>query len=181
MENKTKKDLSSSHMHHSLHQDSHTICKTNKPKIRIIHIYAPEIIKTDVDNFRELVQNLTGKPKIGDQSFRKKKKQKQPSTRKNTITSSKEKETIARSSTSSNDDGVLENNNLNKKMEPRNDNDGDAVWGLDQRVKEEEEVGVSDGGYYLGGFSDLEGFISELLFPLDATHHMQGFVEKLHA
>ncbi|MED6171106.1 hypothetical protein PIB30_037583 [Stylosanthes scabra] len=176
MENKMKKD-SSSHMHHSLHEDSHKICKTNKPKIRIIHIYAPEIIKTDVENFRELVQKLTGKPTSGDQSFRRKKKQ-QPSTRKNSITSSKEKETIARS-TSSNDDGVLENN-LTEKMELRNDNVGDAVWGLDERVKEE-EVGVSDdGGYYLGGFSDLEGFISDL-FPLDTTHHMQGFLEKLHA
>ncbi|KAM7500257.1 hypothetical protein LguiA_024671 [Lonicera macranthoides] len=33
-----------------------------KPKIRIIHIVAPEIIKTDVEDFRELVQRLTGKP-----------------------------------------------------------------------------------------------------------------------
>ncbi|KAL2501594.1 VQ motif-containing protein motif-containing protein 25 [Forsythia ovata] len=33
-----------------------------KPKIRIIHIFAPEIIKTDAANFRELVQSLTGKP-----------------------------------------------------------------------------------------------------------------------
>lgn len=32
-----------------------------KPKIRIIHIIAPQIIKTDVENFRELVQRLTGK------------------------------------------------------------------------------------------------------------------------
>ncbi|EYU27157.1 hypothetical protein ABFS82_02G128500 [Erythranthe guttata] len=40
---------------------SRTIAKV-KPKIRIIHIVAPEIIKTDVQNFRELVQKLTGKP-----------------------------------------------------------------------------------------------------------------------
>ncbi|XP_022865520.1 VQ motif-containing protein 17-like [Olea europaea var. sylvestris] len=40
---------------------SHTISKT-KPKIRIIHIVAPEIIKTEVENFREIVQRLTGKP-----------------------------------------------------------------------------------------------------------------------
>ncbi|KAK8667573.1 hypothetical protein V6N13_007721 [Hibiscus sabdariffa] len=33
-----------------------------KPKIRIIHVCAPEIITTDVANFRELVQTLTGKP-----------------------------------------------------------------------------------------------------------------------
>ncbi|XP_020266959.1 VQ motif-containing protein 25-like [Asparagus officinalis] len=33
-----------------------------KPKIRIVHIFAPEVIKTDAANFRELVQRLTGKP-----------------------------------------------------------------------------------------------------------------------
>ncbi|KAH7660364.1 VQ domain-containing protein [Dioscorea alata] len=42
-------------------QGSHTILKV-KPKIRIVHIFAPEIIKTDAANFRELVQKLTGKP-----------------------------------------------------------------------------------------------------------------------
>ncbi|KAC9612063.1 hypothetical protein R6Q59_025746 [Mikania micrantha] len=45
----------------TMHKDSHMISKS-KPKIRIIHIFAPEIIKTDVANFRELVQRLTGKP-----------------------------------------------------------------------------------------------------------------------
>ncbi|KAI3444931.1 hypothetical protein Pfo_001596 [Paulownia fortunei] len=44
-----------------VHDYSRTISKL-KPKIRIIHIVAPEIIKTDVENFRELVQRLTGKP-----------------------------------------------------------------------------------------------------------------------
>ncbi|KAK8496631.1 hypothetical protein V6N13_022953 [Hibiscus sabdariffa] len=32
------------------------------PKIRIIHVCAREIITTDVANFRELLQRLTGKP-----------------------------------------------------------------------------------------------------------------------
>ncbi|KAK8705282.1 hypothetical protein V6N13_048886 [Hibiscus sabdariffa] len=45
----------------SVHKDSQTISKA-KPKIRIIHVFAPEIIKTDAANFRELVQTLTGKP-----------------------------------------------------------------------------------------------------------------------
>lgn len=45
----------------AMHRDSHVISKL-KPKVRIIHIFAPEIIKTDVANFRELVQRLTGKP-----------------------------------------------------------------------------------------------------------------------
>lgn len=44
-----------------MQKGSHTISK-EKPKIRIIHIVAPEIIKTDVDNFRALVQRLTGQP-----------------------------------------------------------------------------------------------------------------------
>ncbi|XP_052173697.1 VQ motif-containing protein 25 [Diospyros lotus] len=47
--------------HAGMHRDSHKISKA-KPKIRIIHIFAPEIIKTDAANFRELVQRLTGKP-----------------------------------------------------------------------------------------------------------------------
>ncbi|KAL8252855.1 hypothetical protein R6Q59_036548 [Mikania micrantha] len=45
----------------TMHEDSRIISKI-KPKIRIIHIFAPKIIKTDVANFRELVQSLTGKP-----------------------------------------------------------------------------------------------------------------------
>ncbi|RVW81477.1 VQ motif-containing protein 25 [Vitis vinifera] len=54
-----------------MHNHSHTISKV-KPKIRIIHIFAPEIIKTDVENFRELVQRLTGKPSAADKGCRKK-------------------------------------------------------------------------------------------------------------
>ncbi|XP_010943593.1 VQ motif-containing protein 17-like [Elaeis guineensis] len=45
----------------AMHDNSHAITKL-KPKIRIVHIFAPEIIKTDPANFRELVQRLTGKP-----------------------------------------------------------------------------------------------------------------------
>ncbi|XP_073278674.1 VQ motif-containing protein 25-like [Primulina huaijiensis] len=33
-----------------------------KPRIRIIHLFAPEIIEIDAANFREEVQRLTGKP-----------------------------------------------------------------------------------------------------------------------
>ncbi|KAH6819426.1 hypothetical protein C2S51_003029 [Perilla frutescens var. frutescens] len=49
----------------SMHKNSQTISKM-KSKIRIIHIFAPEIIKTDAANFRELVQRLTGKPKTDE-------------------------------------------------------------------------------------------------------------------
>ena len=49
----------------SLNKNSQVISKI-KPKIRIIHIFAPEVIKTDVKNFRSLVQSLTGKPTAGE-------------------------------------------------------------------------------------------------------------------
>jgi len=32
------------------------------PKIRVVYVYEPKIIKTDPQNFRSLVQKLTGKP-----------------------------------------------------------------------------------------------------------------------
>ncbi|KAF3452643.1 hypothetical protein FNV43_RR03076 [Rhamnella rubrinervis] len=44
----------------AMHKDSHVISKF-KPKIRIIHIFAPEVIKTDAANFRQIVQSLTEK------------------------------------------------------------------------------------------------------------------------
>ncbi|KAI4341275.1 hypothetical protein MLD38_026015 [Melastoma candidum] len=34
----------------------------SEPKIRVVHVFAPEIIETDTANFRDLVQRLTGKP-----------------------------------------------------------------------------------------------------------------------
>ncbi|KAL7584639.1 VQ motif-containing protein 25 [Lactuca sativa] len=64
----------------TMHKHSHIISKI-KPKIRIIHIFAPEIIKTDVANFRELVQRLTGKPT----EKKKPKTRKQPHKRSNLL------------------------------------------------------------------------------------------------
>ncbi|GLJ20424.1 hypothetical protein SUGI_0371040 [Cryptomeria japonica] len=34
---------------------------SSPPLIRVVHVYEPEIIKTDPENFRSLVQKLTGK------------------------------------------------------------------------------------------------------------------------
>lgn len=45
----------------AMHKKTHIISKV-KPKIRITHIFAPEIIKINAENFREVVQRLTGKP-----------------------------------------------------------------------------------------------------------------------
>ncbi|KAI0492387.1 hypothetical protein KFK09_026658 [Dendrobium nobile] len=46
----------------------------SKPKVRIVHLFPPEIIKTDPANFRELVQKLTGKPQKKKKKKKKKKK-----------------------------------------------------------------------------------------------------------
>ncbi|KAG2258581.1 hypothetical protein Bca4012_021747 [Brassica carinata] len=54
-----------------MNKNSQIITKI-KPKIRIIHIFAPEIINTDVKNFRTLVQSLTGKPEITKTGSKKK-------------------------------------------------------------------------------------------------------------
>ncbi|XP_031125861.1 VQ motif-containing protein 17-like [Ipomoea triloba] len=53
----------------SMHRNSHNCGKSSssQPKIRIIHIIAPEIIKTDVENFRDLVQRLTGRHAAADE------------------------------------------------------------------------------------------------------------------
>ncbi|XP_014513197.1 VQ motif-containing protein 17 [Vigna radiata var. radiata] len=149
-----------------MHKDSHMVSKS-KPKIRIIHIFAPEIIKTDVENFRELVQKLTGKPS-GEKCCKKKK------------TRAKREEEISRSSSSTGGSGMSEYHDTVITM--KNNNGG--CWGLDvTREKVKEEVGVcssdeSSAGY-LGGFTDLEGFISEIgafpFLPLDANQMMQGF------
>uniref|UniRef100_A0ACD6AG61 Uncharacterized protein n=1 Tax=Avena sativa TaxID=4498 RepID=A0ACD6AG61_AVESA len=45
--------------HHHATAPSRTIA--TRPAIKIIHIVAPEIIKTDAANFRDLVQRLTGR------------------------------------------------------------------------------------------------------------------------
>ncbi|XP_058748461.1 VQ motif-containing protein 25-like [Vicia villosa] len=147
----------------ALHRDSHTISKI-KPKIRIIHIFAPEIIKTDAENFRELVQKLTGKPSEDKKNFKKKTR------------------VIEESSRSTSSGSGLSSEDCPRKELLSNG----GFWGLDvtmDRVIKEEVRDESCGGY-LGGFSDLEGFISEInggfpLFPLDASHNMQGF-EQYH-
>ncbi|KAB1226701.1 hypothetical protein CJ030_MR1G008450 [Morella rubra] len=141
----------------AMHQDSKKISKP-KPKIRIIHIFAPEIIKTDVANFRELVQRLTGKPT--EKSF--KKKPRIPRREEPRSTSSSSVQPV-----------------ITKKMEFRAGFRG--LESRDQRVKDEEGMWNGDNsGGFLGGFADLDGFIQELgeypFLPVDAPH-MHGFGE----
>ena len=139
----------------AMHSHSHTISKV-KPKIRIIHIFAPEIIKTDVENFRELVQRLTGKPSSeGDKGCRKNKaREVVVGEKKKTKTKTKTAEFLG--------------------LETR------------ERIKGEEHVwGVENSGGFLSGFGDLDGFMQEefgdfpfLPLPLDVSPtHMHGFGE----
>ncbi|KAK7278824.1 hypothetical protein RJT34_23862 [Clitoria ternatea] len=183
-----------SHPSLAIHKDSHALSKTTKPKIRIIHIFAPEIIKTDAENFRELVQKLTGKPSEEINMCHNKKKKKK------TRVIPKTEEILESRSSSSTTSGMSSEDQrvliAKKTHEVRNDktnnnyyyNSHGGFWGLDvttrdHRVKQEVGICSSDesSGGYLCGFSDLEGFISEIaefpLLPLDATPLMQGFEE----
>lgn len=153
----------------AMHKNSHPISKT-KPKIRIIHIFAPEIIKTDVENFRELVQRLTGKPTEHDHHHHHQKVGK-----KRPRNPTREEEPRSTS--------VLEKPDLvTKNVELRS-----TFFGFETRekVKEEEEEeqilwnGANSGGF-LHGFADFDGFIQELdefpLLPVDTSHHMLGLI-----
>ncbi|XVF07361.1 hypothetical protein REPUB_Repub06bG0131800 [Reevesia pubescens] len=158
----------------TIHRDSQVISKA-KPKIRIIHIFAPEIIKTDVANFRELVQRLTGKPPQ-EKGFKKKPR----IGRRDHI----QEPRVTAGFCDQIQKPVVAAAMAAKKMEMRTG----FLAGLEtrERVKEEEgmwnstSIGENSGGF-LSGFGDLDGFIQELgdfpLLPLDASHHMHGFEE----
>lgn len=127
-----------------MHKDSHLISKTtpSKPNVRIIHVFAPEIIKTDVANFRDLVQNLTGKPAVP--------------------TALPEPNHKVKSSTRS----VLQSKKMENSMQIiRGERDrvkeeiqDDMMW----RSSSSATAGDHDKtNGFLDGFSDLDGFIEE--------------------
>ncbi|KAF8102179.1 hypothetical protein N665_0201s0459 [Sinapis alba] len=120
-----------------MHKQSYSITKS-KPKIRIIHIYAPEIIKTDVANFRDLVQSLTGKPENHGLS---KTKTRRDHTHRQVqdMTTNMEK---LREVDQRYDQGYMEEISM--------------TWNGDNGVN-----GESSGGF-LNGVGDFEGFIQEL-------------------
>ncbi|KAL1550019.1 VQ motif-containing protein 17-like [Salvia divinorum] len=105
----------------AMHRKSQTISKS-KPKIRIIHIFAPEIIKTEVANFRELVQRLTGKP----------------------------------------DPSGAETKEGSRKKKARTEVAAGFHADILERVKEEIWMSANSGGGFLGGFTEIEGFMHEL-------------------
>ncbi|KAG8391334.1 hypothetical protein BUALT_Bualt01G0177000 [Buddleja alternifolia] len=124
-----------------LHDDSHKISKL-KPKIRIIHIVAPEIIKTDVENFRGLVQRLTGKPEERKGSMKKG----------NNVSSQIMPSKIPVSKPRNNMDSV----------------DLTILQNTQRMKKESEEVyGVENPNAFLSFFGDVDGFIHDMNeFPL---------------
>ncbi|KAL3533928.1 hypothetical protein ACH5RR_007449 [Cinchona calisaya] len=126
-----------------------------KPKIRIIHIFAPEIIKTDVANFRELVQRLTGKPTTEKKSNTKRK----PRIHKYNVPRSM---------------------NIHKPVAKKSGFSCSDNEYLRERIKgEEEEIwrGANSGGDFLGGFGEeLEGFME---FQLN-NNYCHEFIPFLH-
>ncbi|KAJ7976007.1 VQ motif-containing protein [Quillaja saponaria] len=187
MSNKSSPSSSSSPL--AMHKNSQTISKT-KPKIRIIHIFAPEIIRTDVENFRELVQRLTGKPSVDSENDCKVKKPRVVSGSRKNHHHHQDQSISKGSSTSSNvheycDESQLYSGNY-MNMTMKMDRIRNGFWGLDpiREINVKEEERVWNGDHQISGrFEDFEGFItSELgespLLPLDGTHdHMHGFGE----
>lgn len=137
----------------SIHRDSRPIAKV-KPKIRIIHIFAPEIIKTDAANFRELVQRLTGKPVSTEHH------------QKPTRSGRRKHGKLPRKAVE--DQGSMMNllhnqpSMATRKMEPLN--------GLISNTSHHED--------YLSQFSDIDCFIQDIselpLLPMDPSHHIQS-------
>ncbi|OVA13059.1 VQ [Macleaya cordata] len=166
----------------AMHKDSHVISKF-KPKIRIVHIFAPEIIKTDVANFRELVQRLTGKPSSDGKICKKQKARK----------SSELVSSSSRSSSGSNKKYFCKQQ---PKMTGSSSTDGfqssgpssGTNYGYGDGIKEEDEEVLWGGenssvNNFFGGFTDnFDGFIQGLEFPflpLNSTHHhMEMFDEE---
>ncbi|KAF7835933.1 VQ motif-containing protein 25-like [Senna tora] len=114
---------------------SHNMISKLKPtKIRIVHIYAPEIIQTDAANFRELVQRLTGnKQPEEDES-------KIPSITKDVILE-KEKEFL----------GMKNGERI------KNEEEDDEIW---RRAKPNHHERFSG---FFDGFSELDGFYGILI------------------
>ncbi|KAK4725348.1 hypothetical protein R3W88_028127 [Solanum pinnatisectum] len=142
-----------------LNKHSQNISKL-KPKIRIIHIFAPEIIKTDVANFRELVQRLTGKPS---------------EIKKRSRISSSTKKLVPKKL-----ELIKGGYNCNYPSELI----------MRERIKGEEQEDIwrnaNYGEGFLGGFQEFDGFMQDFnqipLLPLDTNnttnHHLDSYGES---
>ncbi|XP_021721667.1 VQ motif-containing protein 25-like [Chenopodium quinoa] len=167
----------------AMHRDSRVITKV-QPKIRIIHIFAPEIIKTDVANFRELVQRLTGKPDAGGSKGKGKGKEKGKKVKaleaaeagpgcnnnkgSNNISTKLEVMVGSGSSSSPSSSSDQQNHSNNNNQEAWRLNGGDHI--------------INSSGGYLTGFSDLDySFDFNNLFHLgaaDGSSHLNSIAEN---
>lgn len=127
-------------------KDSQVISKV-KPKIRIIHIYAPEIIKTDAANFRELVQRLTGKPEDHEKGGARSKSKTAPPPSKGSMDLNLEKVMIMQ-------EDEKDFLSLQNGTSVKNENEEEEIW---RRSKSNEKFNG-----FLDGFSELDGFMDEL-------------------
>ncbi|GAU50169.1 hypothetical protein TSUD_282480 [Trifolium subterraneum] len=131
-------------------KDSQMISKV-KPKIRIIHIYAPEIIKTDAENFRELVQRLTGKPEDHERGgARSKSKTAPPPPTNDSMDLNLENLEKAMIVQEDEKDFLNQQNGIRIK----NETDEEDIW---RKSKSNEKFNG-----FLDGFSELDGFMEEL-------------------
>lgn len=147
----------------NMHKDSQIISKA-KPKIRIIHIFAPEIIKTDASNFRELVQRLTGKP-----THRHHHHHHHHHPKKHT-TAHTYQPVISR-----------EVNIMNEKPPAvmargpeliKEEEDDQVLWNMEAENDSSISHSLTGGGFLSGFASDIDGFIQELgEFPMPSHIH----------
>ncbi|KAL6539865.1 hypothetical protein OROHE_011636 [Orobanche hederae] len=142
-----------------MHKNSQTIMPREKSEIRIIHIFAPQIIKTDAANFRELVQRLTGKPKDNEGSTKKSKTKFNEQESRNTATT-----TIT----------TTDNNNNNNNFRA-NKVKGFHAEGFGEKMNGEEEIwrDANTGGGFLGGFSEFD--IDHGMILQDQINHYDPF------
>ncbi|KAL6540447.1 hypothetical protein OROMI_024330 [Orobanche minor] len=137
-----------------MHKNSQTIMPREKSEIRIIHIFAPQIIKTDAANFRELVQRLTGKPKENEGSTKKSKTKFTEQESRNTATT-----------TDNNNNNIFCANKVN----------GFHAEGFGEKMNGEEEIwrDANTGGGFLGGFSEFD--IDHGMILQDQINHYDPF------
>ncbi|KAG9456683.1 hypothetical protein H6P81_001191 [Aristolochia fimbriata] len=147
----------------AVRKDSHLVSK-QAPKVRIVHIFAPEIIKTDVANFRELVQRLTGKP-VGRQTGK-----------------SKGRKSRCKPTSEGRREMIISRCN---SAESSDLGSGYKSSGCSDRVKEEEVIWGGESSGFFGGLGDLDGFIQGLtdqfpVAPLSFASQMDVFGAAAH-
>uniref|UniRef100_A0A0D9WS61 VQ domain-containing protein n=1 Tax=Leersia perrieri TaxID=77586 RepID=A0A0D9WS61_9ORYZ len=142
-----------------------------RPKIKIIHIIAPEIIKTDVANFRDLVQRLTGKQNeaaaaAGGEEEEEKKEE-------TIITKKRQRPAVEKN------DQLVQEENCNKKIkcEVKVEEGG---FGYDHLDQNDLWMDLNPGGFL--NFLEEDGYMAADLFqsPLGSMSRMD-FVGEMYA